>query len=112
MGVFLRRWSANDLSALVSLANDLDAARWLTDAFPRPYTAADGATFIERVSQENPVHVFCIEANGQVAGGIGIFPQVDIQRRNAKIGYWLGAPYRGKGIMMQAIPQIVEKGIA
>lgn len=43
-------------------------------------------------------------------GGIGLHPQSDIFRKNAELGYWLGEPYWGKGIMTRAIKKITTYG--
>jgi RimJ/RimL family protein N-acetyltransferase len=51
-----------------------------------------------------------IDINGEACGGIGIHPQDDIQCKNAELGYWLGEPFWGKGIITSAILQMVENG--
>ncbi|MDB5263882.1 MAG: family N-acetyltransferase, partial [Adhaeribacter sp.] len=59
-------------------------------------------------SGSNPSKIFAIEVNGEAAGGIGVHPQTDIQRKNAELGYWLAEPYWGKGIITKAIRQMVD----
>ena len=106
----LRPWTMDDLQSLVKYANDYSIARYMTDMFPHPYTLADGERFIHMVSQASPTNVFAIEVAGEAVGSIGIFPQADIMRKNAEMGYWLAAPFRGKGIVLQAIQEMVEHG--
>ena len=106
----LRPWTMDDLQSLVKYANDYSIARYMTDMFPHPYTLADGERFINMASQANPTNVFAIEVAGEAVGSIGIFPQADIMRKNAEMGYWLAAPFRGKGIVLQAIQEMVEHG--
>lgn len=110
MNVKLRAWTTEDLPALVKLANDPSIADNLTNAFPFPYTETFGQRFIEMASSENPVRIFCIEADGEVAGAIGIHPQTDIFFQNAELGYWLGASFRGRGIMTEAVKLAVDLG--
>jgi RimJ/RimL family protein N-acetyltransferase len=103
---------ASDLGELVRGANNPDVARWMTDGFPHPYTEADGRAFLASVAADDPVRVFVIEVDGRAAGSIGIFPQGDVHRRNAEMGYWLAEEYWGRGIVPEAIGQIVEYGFA
>jgi ribosomal-protein-alanine N-acetyltransferase len=39
-------------------------------------------------------------------GSIGVFVKDDVYRKSAEIGYWLGEPYWGRGIMTDAIRQM------
>lgn len=44
---------------------------------------------------------------GQIAGVIGLH-YIDRDNRRTEIGYWLGAPYQGLGIMTRACRAVVE----
>ncbi len=108
--VKIRPWTAADLDDLVRFADNPNVARRLTDAFPNPYTVEDGKAFLAAIAVDNPVRVFAIEVDGRAVGSIGVFPQSDVHRRNAEMGYWLAEEYWGLGIVAQAIGQIVEYG--
>lgn len=98
----------DDLESLVQHANNFEVAKNLTDAFPHPYSEADGKAFIAMATKEDPIHIFAIEVEGKAVGGIGIHPQNDIMKKNAELGYWLGEAYWGKGIITRAIKQMVD----
>lgn len=104
----LRKWQMSDLDSLVKYANNPAIARNLTDAFPSPYTRESGMKYLDMVCSQSPTTIFAIEINGEAAGSIGVFPQNDIHRLNAEMGYWLAEPFWGNGIMPEAIKQIVE----
>lgn len=104
----LRPWTTEDLNSLVKYANNQNIAKNLTDKFPFPYTENNGRTFIEYATKDYPIHIFAIDIEGQAVGGIGIHPQEDIYRKNAELGYWLGEPFWGQGIISNAIKQIVN----
>lgn len=106
----LRKWNISDSKNVVKHANNYNIAKFLTDAFPYPYTEEDAKQYIQLVLEENPVKVFAIDIEGEAVGSIGIFPQSDIHKKNAEIGYWLSEYYWGKGIMAEAIKSIVEYG--
>lgn len=106
----LRPWTLADIDSLVRYANNANIAQFMTDGFPHPYTQENAENFIAFAIKDDPIHIFAIDVNGEAIGGIGLHPQNDIQRKNAELGYWLGEPFWGKGIMSQAIKQIVNFG--
>ena len=108
MQFLLRSWQLHDINSLVKHANNFEIARFMTDGFPHPYSKEHGLKFIEMAMKSNPVHIFAIEVEGNVVGGIGIHPQTDIMCKNAEIGYWLSQQYWGKGIITKAIAQMTE----
>jgi [ribosomal protein S5]-alanine N-acetyltransferase len=110
MEFILRPWSQQDAASLVKYANNMSIARFMTNQFPHPFTAENAKAFISFATKDDPIHIFAIEINGEAAGGIGLHPQADIQCKNAELGYWLGEPFWGKGIITQAIVQVVDFG--
>ena len=119
INIALRPWKMDDLDNLVRFANNKKIADNLTDAFPHPYTHEDGLAYILANYPDgvphpdgvyDPVRVFAIEVDGIACGSIGIFPQTDIHRKNAEMGYWLAEEYWGRGIITEAIRQTIEYG--
>lgn len=106
----LRPWNLDDLDSLVEQANNFKIARFLTDVFPYPYTKENGRAFIEMATKDKPIHIFAIEKDGKAIGAIGLHPQADIMKKNAELGYWLGEAYWGKGIITEAVKQVVKFG--
>jgi [ribosomal protein S5]-alanine N-acetyltransferase len=82
----------------------------MTDKFPYPYTMDDAVNFIEMASLSLPSNILAIEVDGKAVGGIGIHIQPDIYQKNAEMGYWLGEPFWGRGIITNAITQMVDYG--
>lgn len=109
--LILRTFSMDDLPALVKHANDPSVAAMLSDAFPHPYTEEHGRAFLADAMKDVPFRR-CIEVDGACAGAIGLHPKPDLWRRNMELGYWLAAAHRGKGIMTEAIRQMVQLGFA
>lgn len=112
MNFVLRPWKLLDAGAIVPYADDLLVAQNLRDAFPNPYTLADGERFVrscierEGMGQLNRV----IEVDGKPAGSIGLFLGSDVYRKSAELGYWLGRPFWGRGIMTAAVKEICTLG--
>lgn len=107
----LRPFTPDDLPALVEHANDPSVAAHLTDMFPHPYSEADGRKFIEEAMKPVPLRR-CISIDGEACGAIGLHPKQDLWRLNMELGYWLAKEHRGKGIMTEAIKQMVRLGFA
>ena len=105
----LRPFAMDDLPALVRHANDPSVAANLTDAFPHPYTEENGRAFLEEAMKSVPLRR-CIDIGGEACGAIGLHPKPDLWRRNMELGYWLAKEHRGRGIMTEAIKQIVPIG--
>jgi RimJ/RimL family protein N-acetyltransferase len=110
VNILLRPWCAGDLDNLVLFAGNKKIADNLTDAFPHPYFREDGIAYIRNFESEKPTRVFAIVVEGVACGSIGIFPQSDVHRKNAEMGYWLAEEYWGRGIITEAVRQTVEYG--
>lgn len=106
MNCVIRPWKLSDLESLVKYANNPAVAKNMTDGFPHPYTKESGEKFLS-MAMNAPDRVFAIEVNDEAVGGIGVHPLSDIMRKNAELGYWLAEPFWGKGIVVNAIRQIV-----
>ena len=111
MRVRLRPPRVTDAPALADEANDPAVARTLRDYFPHPYSIDDALRFIERALEGGggrPATQFVIEADGELAGVMGVFVGEDVLRRNAEIGYWLGRRWWGRGIATAAVRLVTE----
>ena len=110
MNFTLRPFIQNDIDSLVKYANNMKIAKFMTDQFPHPYSVDKGKAFIAFATNNTPVHILAISIDDQAVGGIGIHPQSDIHSQNAELGYWLGEPYWGQGIVTNAIRIMVDYG--
>ena len=104
-----REWQISDIQSLAENANNINVWNNLRDYFPNPYSEEDGKQFIEMVlSKPKPAVDFAIVVDDKAVGGIGIILQKDVERISAEMGYWLGEKYWNKGIVTQAIKEIVK----
>ncbi|TKC04732.1 GNAT family N-acetyltransferase [Pedobacter polaris] len=106
----LRPFQTTDLMSLVKHANNYNIAKNLSNKFPFPYTQDDGIRFINFAQSSTPNQIFAIVVNGEVAGSIGIHPQLDFYCKNAEMGYWISEEYWGRGIVPEAIKLMVNYG--
>ncbi len=97
----LRRFQASDAPSLARYANNRNISRNLRDGFPYPYAIEDAHRFLAKFDA-SPL-VFAIDVGGEAVGAIGVHPLDDVYRRGAELGYWLGEPFWGRGIVTRAV---------
>jgi [ribosomal protein S5]-alanine N-acetyltransferase len=104
----IRPWTRQDIDALVKHANNRKIWLNLRDGFAHPYTVNAAQVFLERVTHQNPMTVFAIATAEEAIGSIGISINQDVHRLTAEMGYWLGEPYWGKGIMTETVAKFTD----
>ncbi len=105
----LRAWTNDDLNSLVKNAGNPNITRFMSDGFTQISKPEGAKKFIEFANSGTDKIYRAIELDGEIVGGIGISVQTDIYRKNAELGYWLAEPFWGKGIITDAIHQIVAE---
>lgn len=108
MKVILREWKRSDAEALAKIANNKKIWDNVRDRLPHPYTLKDAHEWLDLVKAQKVNTTFCIEADGKLAGSIGIVLRDDVYRKTAEIGYFVGEEYWGKGIATEAIRQMMD----
>ena len=107
----IRSWQYSDAESLAEYAHNFKIWINLKDAFPFPYTLDDAKDFIEKAKKREPESYFAIDIDGEAAGSIGFVLHSDVKRVSAEIGYWLGEPFWGQGIMTNALKAVTEYAI-
>lgn len=102
----VRPWAVTDLDALVTHANNRHVSMHLRDRFPFPYEHEHARKFLDWIVLQASPTVWCLEVNGEAAGGIGIELHTDVERVSAEIGYWLGESAWGRGIVTEALQAV------
>ena len=114
MNFTLRPWQMTDASVIAPYADDPLVAQNLRDVFPNPYTVADAEEFIRSCMEREGQGQMCraIVADGKAVGSISLVLGSDVYRRSAELGYWLGRPYWGRGVITGAVKAICREGFA
>lgn len=104
----LRAPIRGDVPDLVKLADNKAIAEKLS-RLPHPYTRADAIGFIEIIAQRPDERPYAITLNDQFIGVVGFtFHPGELP----ELGYWLGEPHWGKGIMSEAVKGLIEAAFA
>lgn len=104
----IRTFREADTESLARHANNRSIWRNLRDLFPSPYSIKDARKFIARVRQSEKETHFAIEVDSQAAGSIGVRLREDVECRTAELGYWLGEPFWGRGLMTTVVHSFAE----
>ncbi|QSR84940.1 GNAT family N-acetyltransferase [Methylacidimicrobium sp. B4] len=104
----VRDWRLDDETALIAAANNRKVWRNLTHRFPHPYTQNHAREWLASLAATpEPTH-WAIEVEGVAAGGIGVDRGEGVFAKSGHLGYWLGEPYWGRGIMTAAVRAVSE----
>jgi RimJ/RimL family protein N-acetyltransferase len=99
----LRPFRASDATSLAAVANEREIWLQLRDRFPHPYHREHAEAFIAFCEKQERATNMAVCVDDRAIGSIGITPGSDIERVNAEIGYWIGKPYWGRGIVTAAL---------
>ena len=100
----LRAPIRGDVPELVKLADNRKIFEVLA-RLPHPYTRADGIAFVEIVAQRSDERPYAITLRDQLIGVVGLSFAADAP---PELGYWLGEPHWGQGIMSEAVKALLE----
>ena len=101
----LRPWTEADVPALVIACNDPEISYWIP-LIPSPYTEEDALTFVRGdVRPEEQSLAMTLE--GTVVGAIGL--GVNSMNYRGRIGYWVAASARGRGVCTRAL-RLLSRG--
>ncbi len=104
----LRSFTATDAARLAKLAGVTSVVRY-TLGIPLPYSVEAAAEWIAGLDArfENGIErIYALSLRGHLVGSIGLIFEPEHQR--AEIGYWLGEPYRGRGLMRAAVQALSD----
>jgi len=104
----IRPFREEDANSLAQYANNRRVWRNLRDTFPHPYSLSDARQFIERTKRQDRETVFAIEVDAKAVGSIGVRLKDDVECVSGELGYWLGEPFWGRGVMTDAVRAFSE----
>lgn len=106
---FLRDWQMpDDIAPLVKYGNNRNIWINLTDRFPHPYEEKNAKEWLKYVTATDQEKVYAIATPDEAIGAVGIHYRQDVDRLGAELGYWLGQPFWGQGVVTSAVRKVVE----
>lgn len=110
--LILRPWRDDDASAMFRYASDPDIgpiAGW------PPHTSVENSLeIIQTVFAAPETYAVVLKATGEPVGSCGIMfadglHSADMKPREAEIGYWIGKPYWGQGLIPEAVRALLSR---
>lgn len=108
--LILRRWENSDAENLFEYAKDPDVgpiAGW-----PPHQSIDESRDVIKNVFNGKEAYAICLKADGKAIGAIELKlnGHTDMTDRDdeCELGYWLGKPFWGQGIMPEAVKEILR----
>lgn len=111
--LILRPWREDDAAALFRYAQDPDIgpiAGW------PPHTSIENSLKIIRTVFAAPeTYTVVLKDTGEAIGCCGIMRSnsllsAELERDEAEIGYWIGKPYWGQGLIPEAVRVLIKRG--
>lgn len=113
----LRELRKGDEENIVNRIGSINVARYL-QVVPHPYNLSDAEWFVnkqikEREKGQREEFTFGItqKEQDQVIGCIGL-SKIDLEQKQATLGYWLGQDFWGQGIMTEAAKEVIAFGFS
>jgi len=104
----IRPLALSDALAVQRYANNRKIWLNLRDLFPHPYSLEDANRFLNHVTSEKPAKTLAIALPTEAIGCIGLQMGRDVHCKTAELGYWLGEPFWGRGIMTEAVAELTR----
>lgn len=105
----LEPYGPTHVDAVQRLAPDPENLRFTL--MPAPYPEDGARTFLDLLEvarAEGTEDAFAILVDREVAGMCGLH-EIDLHRGSAEVGYWVGAPFRRRGVASGALRQLLER---
>jgi len=112
--LILRPWRESDAESLFKFAKDPKVgpiAGW-----PVHTSVENSLEIIRTVLSANETYAVCLKDNNIAIGSIGLMPP-ELSHTTAKedeleIGYWIGVPFWGQGLIPEAVRKLQEHAFA
>ena len=108
--LILRPWEERDAETLYHYAKD--PAVGPVAGWP-PHTSVENSREIIRTVLSAPeTYAVVLKASGTPAGSVGILfgpaAHAPVQAHEGEIGYWIGVPYWGQGLIPEAVQELLR----
>ncbi len=110
--LFLRSWQDSDAEDLYLCASHPDVGP--SAGWPVHTSVENSLEIIRTVFAEKEVYAVCLKADNRAVGcvaiTIGAKSTLDLPETEGEIGYWIGVPFWGKGLIPEAVRELIRHG--
>ena len=110
--LILRPWLDSDANSLYEYAKDPaigPIAGWF------PHTSVENSReIIKNILSADETYAVCLKEDNKAIGSIGLMignaSNLDLPNTQAEIGYWIGVPFWGQGLIPEAVKRLLYHG--
>lgn len=110
--LFLRPWHESDAESLYEYAKD--PAVGPVAGWPSHTSVENSREIIRDVLSADETYAVCLKEDGRAIGSIGLMlgkaSNLDLPDTEAEIGYWIGVPFWGQGLIPEAVKELLRHG--
>lgn len=110
--LLLRPWKESDAESLYEYAKDPEVgpiAGW-----PVHTSVENSREIIREVLSAEETYAVCLKENGSAIGSIGLMvgnaSNLCLPDTEGEIGYWIGVPFWGQGLIPEAVKELLRHG--
>lgn len=108
--LILRPWTDSDSEDLFLYAGDVRVAG--PAGFPAHTSVEDSRGIIRAVLSKDETYAVCLREDDRAIGSIGLMfgkdSSLDLPAGEAELGYWVGVPFWGRGIIPEASRELIR----
>ena len=108
--LILRRWEDNDAESLFEYAKDPDVG--LIAGWPAHQRIEESRDVIKNVFNGKEAYAICLKTDNIAIGAIELklngHTDMTEQDDECELGYWLGKPFWGQGIVPEAVKEMLR----
>ncbi|MDO5784904.1 MAG: GNAT family N-acetyltransferase [Eubacteriales bacterium] len=112
--LILRPWSPSDAESLYHYAKD--PAVGPIAGWPPHTSVANSREIIRDVLSAEETYAVCLKEDNKAIGSIGLMigkeSNLTLSDAEAEIGYWIGVPFWGQGLIPEAAKALIQYGFA
>lgn len=110
--IYLTKTSRDDKGALINYFNDAELFNQ-TLRIPKPYTEQDAENWFNYIltfETENNIRKNWVirNSNKELMGHVGLHFTYGLDSKTVEIYYWLGKPFRNRGIITKVVEQFTD----
>lgn len=108
--LILRNWQEFDAESLYEYAKD--PAVGPVSGWPPHTSVLNSREIIRTVFASDETYAVCLKSDNKAIGCVGVMigaeSNLDLPENEGEIGYWLGVPFWGQGIIPEAVKELIR----
>ena len=110
--LLLRPWKESDAESLYEYAKDPKVGP--VAGWPVHTSVENSREIIREVLSAEETYAVCLKENGRAIGSVGLMAgaasNLNLPDTEGEIGYWIGVPFWGQGLIPEAVKELLRHG--